>query len=115
MAIAKQNLQVTRGYKPKHARAVKTGPNGLQRLVRVPRQYAREMVDFGRDEIAHAMIDTLHLLEYLRWTRRRETQTRVAPVMHDWETFVHDLEPVNKVSAFAVEQVNGINVRTFER
>lgn len=115
MAIAKQNLQVTRGYKPKHARALKSGPNGLHRIVRAPRQYAREMIDFGCDEIAHAMIDTLRLLEYLRWTRRREARTRVAPVRHDREPFVHDLEPVNKVSAFTVEQVNSVNVRTFER
>jgi sugar-specific transcriptional regulator TrmB len=115
MAIAKRNVSVSRGYKPKRARASKRGPNVLSRARMMLRENLREIIEFARDEIVYATVDTLHLFEYVRYALRRETRTRVVPVIHELETFVHEHEMANEVSAFAVEQVSALNVRTFKR
>lgn len=115
MAIAKRNVSVSRGYKPKTMRAAKRGPNVLARAGMALRQSGREMLDFARDEIAYATLDTMQLLEYLRYALRRETRTRVTPVIQELETLVHEHELTNDISAFAVEQASALHVGTFKR
>ena len=115
MAIAERNVSVSRGYKSKSARAAKRGPNILQRAKVLLRQSAHEIIEFARDEIVYATIDTLHLFEYVHYALRRATRTRVAPVIQDLETFVHEHEMTNEVSVFAVEQANALTVGPFKR
>lgn len=115
MAMAKRNVSVSRGYKPKSARASKRGPNVLSRARVMLRENVREIIEFARDEIVYATMDTLHLFEYVRYTLRRETRSRVAPVVQEWETFVHEHEHVSEVGTFAVEQLSAMNVPTFKR
>ncbi|GIL15846.1 MAG: hypothetical protein BroJett039_10190 [Chloroflexota bacterium] len=115
MAIAKSNVGVTRGYKPKRARAAQRGPNVWRRVTMGLRQNAHEMIEFARDEIAGAALDTMQLWEYLRYISRRATRTRVAPVIHELETLAHGHEMTNDLTAFAVEQAGALNVGTFKR
>jgi|GEM_PF-2800611 hypothetical protein len=115
MAIAKRSAGVTRGYKVKINRVAKHEPNVWQRGLASLQQGAREIVAFTRDEIVCATIDTLRLLEYLRYELRLGTRTRVKPVVRELETFVQEHELLRDVGTFAVEQASAVNVKTFKR
>lgn len=106
MAIANRTAGVTRGYKVKAKRAARNEPSGWQRAGTTLRQGAREIVCFAQDEIVYATMDTLRLLEYLRYELRRETRVRVEPVVQEWESFVHEHELIRDAGTFAVEQAS---------
>lgn len=120
MAIAKRNAGVTLGYKTKPKRAAKRGPNVLLRTARMLRQSAYEIVVFAQDEIVYMTMDTLRLLEYLRYELRMETRTRVEPVVQEFESFVHEHElirhdRVRDAGTFAVEPVSAVGARSLKR
>lgn len=105
MAIAKQPVSVTRGYKSKAKRAQQRKPSLWQRVVMSLRQGARELRAFVADEVIYATMDTARLLNYLRWELGFRTRARVEPVVHDLEHFVHDHELIHDVATFNKEQV----------
>jgi hypothetical protein len=115
MAIAKRSAGVTRGYKVKTKRAVKREPGVWQRGLVSLQQSAREIVAFTRDEIVCATIDTLRLLEYLRYEWRIGTRARAKPVVRELETFVQEHELLRDVGTFAAEQASAVKVETFKR
>ena len=67
MAIAKQSAGVTFGYKPKAKRVERRNSTWLQRIVGMCIVNAREMREFVADEIAYETMDTIRLLNYLRY------------------------------------------------
>ena len=67
MAIAKQSAGVTIGYKPKVKQVERRKPTLLQRMVVSLIANAREMREFAADEIVYATMDTVRLLNYLRY------------------------------------------------
>ncbi len=109
MAIAKRNVSVSRGYKPKHARAPRS-PHVWRRAAHALGQNARAALDFACDEIAYATADTQQLLDYMRYALRRETQTRLAPARRELETFAHEHETLYEAGAFAAETANALRV-----
>ncbi len=115
MAKAEHSAGVKRGYKPKTKRVTKPKPNASQRVLRAVRQGTREFVEFARDEVVYATIDTAQLLEYLRYALKRETRTRVKPVVQEWEAFVQEHELVRDVGTFAVDQASALNVGRLKR
>ncbi|MDL1898098.1 hypothetical protein FBQ82_17740 [Anaerolineae bacterium CFX7] len=104
MAIAKRNVSVSRGYKPKQAR-VQRGPNIWQRARWTLTQNARELLAFAGDEIAYAAADTLQLLDYLRYLLRR-----AAPQRRELETFAQEYETAQEVSALTAEPPRALRV-----
>lgn len=95
MAIAKQQPGVTRGYRTKAQRAMPRKPTMVRRIVMSLRQGARELHEFVTDELVYATIDTVRILNFLRWELGFRTRARVEPVVHELEHFVHDHETLN--------------------
>ncbi len=83
MAIAQRQVSVTRGYKEKAKRVERREPNVLQRVVRSLRTNAREISAYVADEIVYATMDTLRVLNYLRYELGFKTRARVEPVVHE--------------------------------
>jgi hypothetical protein len=105
MAIAKQPVSVTRGYKAKAKRVVRREPSLWQTVGMSLRQGARELREFVVDEIVYATMDTLRMINYLRWELGFRTRARVEPVVQELEHFVHDHELIHDVATFNKEQV----------
>ncbi|TAH49561.1 MAG: hypothetical protein EYC68_16745 [Chloroflexota bacterium] len=105
MAIAQRQAGVTRGYKSKTKRAARCEPSLWQRIVKSLRVSAREMREFVVDEIVYETMDTLRVLDYLRYELGFRTRTRVKPVVHELEQFVYDHELIHEVGTFSAEQV----------
>ena len=67
MAIAKQTTGVTIGYKPKAKKGERRKLTLLQRVVVTLIANAREIRAFAADEIVYVTMDTVRLLQYLRY------------------------------------------------
>lgn len=67
MAIAKQSMGVTVGYKPKVKQVERRKQTLLQRAALSLSANAREIREFVADEIVYATMDTARLLNYLRY------------------------------------------------
>lgn len=76
MAIAKQAVGVTRGYKSRTQRAAKQRPNVLERAGSSFQQSARALLNLARAEIVYATIDTMRLLEYMQYALKRDARTQ---------------------------------------
>jgi hypothetical protein len=103
--IAKRQAGVTRGYKAKANRLESGGPSLLQRAVTSLLSGAREIREYVVDEIVYATMDTARLLQYLRYELGFKTRSRVQPVVHELEHFVHDHDLIHEVGTFSTEQV----------
>lgn len=105
MAMAKHNAGVRQGYPTKTKRAVKRAPSVWLRAAASFKQSARALREFGRDELVYATMDTVRLLNSLRYELGFRTRTRVEPMVQELEHFVHDHELLHDVGAFGAEQV----------
>ena len=105
MAIAKQQIGVTRGYKPKTKRVEKRERSVFHNMLATLRASAREFRAFIADEIVYATMDTARVLNYLQYELGFRTRTRVEPVMHELEQFVHEHELIHESGTLATEKI----------
>lgn len=111
MAIAKKQVSVTQGYKPRTRVGTPRKANALQRALTSLGQNAREVCEFITDEIVYATMDTVRVLNYLRYEFGFRARARVEPVVHELEHFVHEYDLVHDVGTYSAEQVGGLAKR----
>ncbi len=105
MAITKQQIGVTRGYKAKTKRVEKHEPSVFQIVLTSLHASAREIRDFVRDEMVYATMDTARVLNYLRYELGFRTRTRVEPLVQEVEQFVHEHELIHENGTLATEKI----------
>lgn len=96
MAIVKQQASVTRGYKPKGQRTAPRKLSLWQRINLSVRQGARELREFVTGELVYATMDTVRLLNFLRWELGFRTRARVEPVVHNVEHSAREQDTFNQ-------------------
>lgn len=105
MAIAQRQVGVTRGYRSKAKRAERRYLPQVAKVTASLKQGARELGELVADEIVYATMDTLRLMQYVRYELGFRTRARVEPVVHEIEHFVHDHELMHEVGPLTTEQV----------
>src|SRR5258708_39001166 len=91
MAIAQRYAGVRRGYKTKTITAARREPTPLQRVVTSLIGGARELRAFVADELVYETIDTLRVLQYVRYELGFRPQSRSKPTTPEAERF--ELQP----------------------
>lgn len=104
MALAQRQAGVTRGYKVKVKRSERATPARVGGVVAKARAGARELRELFVDEIVYATMDTVRVLNFVRYELGFRTRERVEPIVEDLENFVHDHDLIHDVGTLQTEQ-----------
>lgn len=104
MALAQRQAGVTRGYKVKGKRAERETPAWIGSVVASVRAGARELRGLFVDEIVYATMDTVRVMNFVRYELGFRTRERVEPIVEDLENFVHEHDLIHEVGTLQTEQ-----------
>jgi hypothetical protein len=107
MALAQRQVGVTRGYKVKVNRVEREEPETPAWIAQVGsslRAGARELCELFADEIVYATMDTVRVMNFVRYELGFRTRERVEPVVHDLENFVQAHDLIHEVGTLQTEQ-----------
>lgn len=107
MALAQRHVGVTRGYKVKVKRVERAEPETPRWVVRAVvslRAGARELRELFMDEIVYATIDTLRVMNFVRYELGFRTRARVEPMVQELEQFVAEHDLIHEVGTLQTEQ-----------
>lgn len=105
MAIAQRSVGVRRGYKPKTKSTMRRESLVLRRVAASLLGGARELGSLVADEIIYATMDTLRVMQYVRYELGFRTQGRVASPLREQESLAPQPERRFERGAFGTEPI----------
>ncbi len=110
MALAQRHAGVTQGYRVKVKRVERTEPAWMVVAWGNVKSSARELRELVRDEIAYATMDTMRVLEYLKYELGFRERKKPAPVVREREAmYAVETLQAEPVGVMAKRQVQAKN------